>query len=48
MKSVGTEDAAFRPKDSVFQTINQKQHVGGIFGDVAKVFDCVNHGMFVN
>jgi len=25
------------------ESINQKRHVGGIFSDLAKAFDCVNH-----
>jgi hypothetical protein len=47
-KGISTEDAAFRLKDSVFQTLNQKQHVGRIFGDLVKVFDCLNHEIFVS
>jgi hypothetical protein len=30
-------------EDSVFNSINQKMHVGGIFGNLAKALDCVNH-----
>jgi hypothetical protein len=40
---ISTEDATFRLTDIVFISINQKMHVGGIFCDLAKVFDCVNH-----
>jgi hypothetical protein len=42
-KGISTEDAAFRLTDSVFKSINQKVHVGGIFYDLAKAFDCLNH-----
>jgi len=42
---MSTEDAAFRLTVSVFKTINQKMHVGGIFFDLAKAFECVNHEM---
>jgi hypothetical protein len=42
-KGISTENATFRPTDSVFTSINQKMHVGGIFCDLAKAFDCVNH-----
>jgi hypothetical protein len=43
-KGISTENAAFRPTDSVFKSINQKKHVGGIFCDLAQAFECVNHG----
>ena len=43
MKGILTEDAAFRPTDSVLKCINQKMHVGGIFCVLAKTFVCVKH-----
>jgi hypothetical protein len=36
-------NAAFRLSDSVFTSVNQKMHFGGIFCDMAKAFCCVNH-----
>jgi hypothetical protein len=42
-KGISTENAVFRLTDSVFKSINQKMHVGGIFCDLTKAFDCVNH-----
>ena len=42
-KVVSTEDAAFTLTDGVFKSVNKKMHVGGIFCDLAKVFDCVSH-----
>jgi hypothetical protein len=38
-----TENVAFKLTDSVLKSVNQKVHVGGIFCDLAKAFDCVNH-----
>jgi hypothetical protein len=43
VKGISTEDAAFRLTDCVFKSINQKMHAGGIFSDLVKTFDCVNH-----
>jgi hypothetical protein len=42
-KGISTENAAFRRTDSVLKSLNQKMHVGGIFCDLAKAFDCVDH-----
>jgi len=45
-KGISTENGAFRQTDSVFKSINQKVQVGGIFCDLAKASDCVNHVIF--
>jgi hypothetical protein len=42
-KGISTENAAFKLTDGVLKSLNQKMHVGGIFCDLAKAFDCVNH-----
>ena len=42
-KGMSTEVAAFSLTDSILKSLNQKLHVGGIFYDLSKVFDCVNH-----
>jgi hypothetical protein len=36
-KGMSTEDAAFRLTDSVFKSLNQKLHVGGIFCDLSRL-----------
>jgi hypothetical protein len=41
-KGICTENAAFRLTDSLFTSINQKMHVGGIFCGFAKTTDCIN------
>jgi hypothetical protein len=33
--------------NSVFKSLNQKRHVAGIFCNLAKVFDCVDHEIWL-
>jgi hypothetical protein len=42
-KGISTENAAFKLIDSVLKSVNQNMHIGGIFCDLAKGFDFVNH-----
>jgi len=42
-KGISTEDVAFRLRDITFKSINQQMQVEGIFCDLAKASDCVNH-----
>jgi len=42
-KGILTVDAAFRLADSLFKAANEKMHVGGIFCDLSKASDCMNH-----
>jgi hypothetical protein len=42
-KGITTEKAIFTVTDIICTALNQRMQVGGIFCDLAKVFDCVNH-----
>jgi hypothetical protein len=42
-KGISNEYAAFGMADGLFKRIKQKMFVGGIFYDLAKAFDSVNH-----
>jgi hypothetical protein len=42
-KGISTKYVAFRLTDNTFNSINQKMQVEGIFCDLAKASDCVNH-----
>jgi hypothetical protein len=37
------DNAAFKLTNNVLKSVNQKMHVVGIFCDLAKALDCVNH-----
>jgi hypothetical protein len=42
-KNLATEEATYELSNEIISALNNKLIVGGIFCDVAKVFDCVNH-----
>lgn len=42
-KNKSTEQATFNLTDKILEAINKKLQVGGIFCDLSKAFDCINH-----
>jgi hypothetical protein len=42
-----TEKATFKLLNDVLQALNNKAYVGGIFCDLKKAFDCVNHELLM-
>jgi hypothetical protein len=47
-KCICTENAAFKLTDSVLKYIDEKKHVGGIYCDLAKAFEYLNHKMLLS
>ena len=47
-KRSSTEDAIFKPTHEIPSALNDKVTVGGIFFDLAKAFDSVNHVRLIN
>jgi hypothetical protein len=46
-KEISTEDTAFTLSDSVVKSVNQTMRVGGIFCDLSKASDYINHETFL-
>jgi hypothetical protein len=42
-----TEKATYRLIDEILKTLNNRRMVGGIFCDLQKAFDCVNHDILL-
>ena len=43
---VSTENASHILLNEILEAMNSKQMVGGIFCDLHKAFDCINHDVF--
>jgi hypothetical protein len=47
-KDVHMNDAIFSLLDNVLSSLDYRKHVGGIFCNLSKAFDCVNHRILLN
>jgi len=46
-RGLTTENTAYKLINEVLNALNNKQIVGGIFCDLTKAFDCVDHGILI-
>ena len=47
-KDLHIDDAVFLLLNNIITQLDQRKQVGGIFCDLTKAFDCVNHGILLN
>ena len=45
--SSSTEKASYKLIDDILNALNNRMMVGGIFCDIQKAFDCVNHNILL-
>jgi hypothetical protein len=46
-KKLSTERAAYSLISQIYQSWNDKSQIAGIFCDLAKAFDCINHEILI-
>jgi len=47
-KDFHIDDAVFFLLNNIITQLDQRMQVGGIFCDLTKAFDCINHGILLN
>jgi hypothetical protein len=45
---ISTDMAVYKPRNEILKTLNSKHLIGGIFCDLEKDFDCVNHNILLS
>ena len=45
--SSSTDKASYKLTDEILNALNNKRMIGGIFCDLQKTFDCVNHNILL-